>query len=359
MSQMAKAKIENKIHAIAVYSGAHPAHQRLLASCCSRSIKMLGEWSAGKRVPSGKKLLSYISTAWQLRSSTDNAVVIEGTTPTILMAPVIKLFNCRKKSVIALCADDALYRAFIEKKFLSRLAIRFGLRYVSGIIAIGDLTARLAKTYLKSTSVEVRYPPISEDKINLLASLSPILDSHNLILIGGGSQYCKGVDIATKCLGLLRGEFPNAKLTVLGFDDLKEQPGIFSPGPVKDIRTYLSSASVLIHPVRGDAFPLVVVEAMLAGVVPFVSEWTGASSLVEKVSSKLVSPLEAEEFAKRITEFWSAPAEHRKALSDKCRRAAREFSVQAADQPSLLPFIESIAKLPFPKKRQNRSGKTH
>ena len=343
MGQVAKAKIQSKIRAVAVYSGAHPAHQRLLASCCSRSIKMLGEWSAGKQVPSGKKLLAYVSTAWRLRSGTDNAVVIEGTTPTALMAPVVKLFNRRKKSIIALCADDALYRAFIEGGFLNRAAIRFGFRFISGIIAIGDLTAKLAKAHLKTIPIETRYPPVSEDKLNLFAPLEPMPDSHNLILIGGGSQYCKGVDIAIKCLEILQSEFPDAKLTILGFHGIKEQPGLVAPGPVKDIRPYLSSASVLIHPARGDAFPLVVIEAMLSGVVPFVSKWTGASSLAEKAFSELVISLKPEDFAKKIASFWHASEQHRKSLSDKCRQEAVRFVAQIADQASLLSFIENLA----------------
>ncbi len=348
----------SNLHIIVVYSGAHPAHQRLLADVSAENIKMLGEWPTDGQTPDTKKLRAYISTPWKLRSKQADIIVIEGITPTIIMAPLIRLFN-RRPRIIALCAENPFYQAFVVGKPLLRLLMFLSFRSVSGIIASGDLVTKLAKTHLKPLPIETRYPEVSESRLNSLTELQPSLNSHKIILIGGRDERYKGVDIAVKCLELLRNTYSDAGLTVLGFPDLSEKPGLISPGFVTDISPYLSSSSVLIHPGRGEAFGIAVTEAMLAGVVPFISEWTGASSIVEKVSSELVAPLEAEKFAKRITEFWSAPAEHRKALSDKCRRVAREFSAQVADQPSLVPFIESIAQLPFPKKRQNRSGKTY
>lgn len=344
MSQASEAKTENKICAIAVYSGAHPAHQKMLSSCCTSSVMMLGDWSTNTRVSNAKKLLAYVSTALQQRPNTASVIVIEGTTPSILMAPIIRCFNRRSISIVALCGEDTLYKAFVVHGGLLRVITRWSFNYISGIIASGDLVTKLAKTHLKPLPIETRYPEVSESRLSLLTELRPSLNSHNIILIGGRDKRYKGVDVAVKCLELLRNTYPDAKLTVLGFPNLSEKPGLISHGFVTDINPYLSASSVLIHPGRGEAFGIAVTEAMLAGVVPFVSEWTGASSLVEKVSSELVAPLGAEEFAKRIAEHWSAPAEYRKALSDKCRQIAREFSEKAAGQPSLVPFIESIAR---------------
>ncbi len=337
---------ENQIHVVAVYSGAHPAHQEMLGTCCTESIKMLGEWSVERHASGASKLLSYLSTALRLRSNGANAVVIEGTTPTVLMAPFIQCFSRHKKAIITLCADDALYRTFVEGQglmgIISRFITRFSFNFVSGMVAVGDLTARLAREHLKPLPIEVRYPPIAGARVEAMAELKPSLDSHNIVLIGSGSAYVKGVDIATGCLDVLRERFPDARLTVLGLPGVKEQPGLDAPGPVSDIKPYLSAASVLIHPGRGDAFPVVVVEAMLAGVVPFVSEWTGALRIAQEVDPELVVPLMAEEFAARIAAFWRKPAEQRNELSSACRRIAEEFCQHAANQPSLVPFIESI-----------------
>ncbi|MDI6715837.1 MAG: glycosyltransferase family 4 protein [Actinomycetota bacterium] len=328
---------------VAVYSGAHPAHQEMLAGCCDESIKMLGEWSPGKQTAGAKKLIAYLSTALSIRASSAKVAVIEGTIPTVLMAPIINCLNRRPKPVIALCAEDALYRIFVTGGSLKQLITRWGFQFVSGIITNSDQTANLIRSNLGSVPIETRYPSIPEERIRLFSSAEPLLDSHNLILIGGGSQFCKGVDIATKCLEILRGKFPDIRLTVLGFPDLKETPGLVSPGSVDDILPYLSTSSVLIHPGRGEAFGLAIIEAMLAGVVPFVSEWTGASSIVKEAASNLVVPLCAEDFASRIAVFWNDTPDHRQTLSAKCRQVALDFSLKALKQPSLAPFIEYIA----------------
>ncbi len=335
---------EHQIHAVAVYSGAHPAHQRMLNDCCADSIKMLGEWSVDRSPSARDKLSSYLGTAWRLRHSDYDVVVVEGTIPSALMAPLINGLSRHPKAIIALCGEDALYRAFIEGDKSSRAILRYGFRFISGIITSGDIVPVLARKYLKPLPVEVRYPQVAPERLGTLSTLEPSIDSHAMVLIGGGSPYCKGVDIAVDTLAILRKQFPDARLTILGFPDLKEEPGVSSPGPVADIAPYLCSASILIHPGRGEAFGIVAVEAMLAGVVPFVSEWTGALSIVQEGDPKLVVPLKAEEFAKRIADLWSAPAEQRQSLSKKCKRVARAFTVKTAAQPSLAPFIERIAQ---------------
>lgn len=326
------------------YSGAHPAHQKLFGDCDALSIKMLGEWSAGKRVPSMQKFLSYIRTALQLRLSDNRVVAIEGTTPTVLMAPVIKLLNPKPKSVIALCADDTFYRTFVEGNVLNRFVVRLGFRYVSGIIAIGDFVAKIAGECLRSIPTEIRYPPLREDSLTGFADIMPSINAHTALLIGGGNQYVKGVDIALSSIERLRKIYTDASLTILGFNGITEQPGVNAPGPVPDIRSYLTSSSVLIHAVRGDAFPVAVVEAMLAGVVPFVSEWTGVRVLAEQIDSKLVVPLQADEFSKRIASFWSLTPEEQQEISDKCKQVAQEFVHKVSLQPSLKRFIETFAK---------------
>ena len=336
---------EQNIRTVAVYSGAHPAHQKMLAGCCTDSIKMLGEWSTDKHASGKKKLLAYASTAWQLRSSTADVIIIEGTTPSIIMAPLIKFLNCRPISIVALCAEDGIYRAFVADRGFRAIFTRLGFGFISGIIAIGDIITKLAKKHLRPLPVETRYPEVSEDRLASLTPLGPSLDSHNILLIGGRDAHYKGVDVAIACLDILRPTFPDARLTVLGFPDLEESPGLNSPGPVDDIGPYLSSSSILIHPGRGEAFGIVAVEAMLAGVIPFVSEWTGALSIAQEVEPKLVVPLKADEFAERIAALWDAPSEQRQSLSEKCKRVARDFTIKTAAQPSLAPFIEHIAHI--------------
>jgi len=330
---------------VVAYSGAHPAHQKMFAGCCAESIKMLGDWSTDEPVSSKEKLRAYLSTARRLRSSAHTAIVIEGTTPAVLMAPFIKLLNHRKKSIIVLSADDALYRAFIADRGFKAVFTRFGFRYIDGVIAIGGLVAELAKKHVRQLPIDVRFPEISEARQESLAMLAPSANSHTMLLIGGRDAHYKGVDIAVSCFKILQKRIPDARLIVIGFPELTTAEGIEWPGPVKDIIPYLSSSSVLIHPGRGDSFPVAVLEAALAGVTPFVSEWTGNASLLRNIDPELVAPLDPEEFANRIATFWESSPEHRQELSAKCKKAAMEYVEEIANQPSLAPFIEHIAHI--------------
>lgn len=305
---------------------------------------MLGEWSIAKDIPAKDKLQAYLKSAFKLRRSASKIIVIEGTTPAMVMAPVINWINRRPKAIIVLSADDALYRAFVDNRRINRALARIGFRFICGAIAIGDMVATLIKKNLPGTQVVIRYPQVTEARLHSLSALEPSLGSHNMVLIGGGSAYYKGIDIATKSLGVIKKEFPDAQLTMLGRTDIQEQPDLKSPGLVKDITPFLSSSSILIHPGRGDSYPVAVIEAMLAGVVPFVSQWTGTASLVREVDPNLVIPLDAEEFAKRMAAFWNMAAEQRQALSVGCRQVALGFAQQAAEQLSVKPFLEGFSK---------------
>lgn len=333
---------KSELRSVVVFSGAHPAHRRMLEGYCTAEIKMLGDWTAGRYASGKQKLRAYVSTALALRSSTFDAMVIEGTTPTILMAPIINFIRHRPKRIIALCMDDALYRTFImDGGILKRILTRWSFNHVSGIICNSAMVARLARENLRPLPIEIRYPQVSEVRVGTLAVVEPSLESHNIVLIGSGSEYCKGVDIAVKALDILRDQFSDVQLTILGFPEIKEakHPGVHSPGPVDDIAPYLAEASVLIHPGRGEAFGIVVIEAMLAGIVPFVSEWTGAAEVASKASPDLVVPLQVEEFAKRIASLWYANSEQRKRLSTDIRQIARNFIIDSKSQPSIKSFI--------------------
>lgn len=327
---------------IVAYSGAHPAHQQMLADCCTRCIKMLGDWAPGKQLSNKQKMSAYIKVALKLRKSAERRIVIEGTTPAAIMAPIIKCCNTKPKTIIALCGEDTLYRAFIENIPRDRFLLKASFRYISGIIASGDLVARIANEHCPSLPIEIRYPQLSQRAIAEMSEVQPALESRNMVLIGSGSAYTKGADIAIQCLDYLKADFPDAKLIVIGKLDVKPHPGVEILGAVEDIRSYLSASSVLIHPGRGEAFGVAIVEAMLAGVVPFVSEWTGAASVVEKVAPRLIAPLQPEEFAERIAAHWHATTVDREVRSKQCRDIASSSVKQFAHQQSLLDFLVKL-----------------
>ncbi|MDI6817669.1 MAG: hypothetical protein QME41_10895, partial [Actinomycetota bacterium] len=226
----------NKTRIAIAYSGAHPAHIKMLADVYSTSILMLGNWSINRDISIKNKFLLYVSTALKLRKSAFEIIIIEGTTQSALMAPFINCRNPKSKIIITLSAEDGLYRAFAARKLLDRILIGAGFRYISGIIASGDLVAKLAEQHLKPMPIAIRYPQLPDEASKSLLAVEPSLDSHNMLLIGSGSALCKGVDIASQSLAFLSNEFPDAQLTTVGRLDIEEQPGVNPQGPVDDIK---------------------------------------------------------------------------------------------------------------------------
>jgi glycosyltransferase involved in cell wall biosynthesis len=97
-------------------------------------------------------------------------------------------------------------------------------------------------------------------------------------------------------------------------------------GAARDITTCLAGRSLYLHCARGESFGVAVIEAMMAGVVPLVSEWTGAREVVSEVSPDLIAPLDARAIGDRIAWYFGLSSEERRRLSRLGRRAAAAYN---------------------------------
>jgi glycosyltransferase involved in cell wall biosynthesis len=112
---------------------------------------------------------------------------------------------------------------------------------------------------------------------------------------------------------------------------LRDDPsGVTFVGHRSDLTAVFSTACIYLHPGRGDAFPLSVLEAMAAGLVPIVSEWTGTKEVVEQVDPMLVCPLDARVLAERIQCFMNLSISEKVALSNKAREVVSTYTEEHA-----------------------------
>jgi glycosyltransferase involved in cell wall biosynthesis len=91
----------------------------------------------------------------------------------------------------------------------------------------------------------------------------------------------------------------------------------------------IRDSALYVHIGRGDSFPVTVIEAMLGGLPAVVSEWNGAKELVERVSGKMVVPLDKSSIYAAIDGYFSLPPRSKKLLSAKARRAASRMDGKA------------------------------
>jgi polysaccharide biosynthesis protein PslH len=133
------------------------------------------------------------------------------------------------------------------------------------------------------------------------------------------------------------GRYPSDKLRALA----AETPGVCVTGRVKDIRPYVSEASVYVVPLRvGSGTRLKIFEAMAMGKA-IVSTTLGAEGLPVRNGVNLLLGDTAEEFAQKVISVLRDPL-RRKALGSAARRLVEErysWSAVASEFDTVLRFI--------------------
>ena len=120
---------------------------------------------------------------------------------------------------------------------------------------------------------------------------------------------------------------------------------IYNIGKSKSIEKHLQEGSLYLHPARGEAWGLSINEAMLAGLVPIISEFTGTRELVNQVDSRLVCPLDESKISEGIIWYFNLPIAEKKALSEKSRIVARKYTEEEAVSNFKQEFTSVLEKI--------------
>ena len=184
--------------------------------------------------------------------------------------------------------------------------------------------------------------------------LKPNLEKNNFIFIGHYYNVLqKRLDILIDAFLRLRKEHKDARLDVIGRDWEKffnkkemenfKQNGVVFHGSTYDISKFLEKSAFYVHPGEFEGFGLVVIESMLSGLIPLVSETTGAKEAVEKVSKELITKLSANSFYQKMKWLISLPLHNRQTLSSKARQIAKQYN-QKNSVPTLSKKLEWIIR---------------
>jgi len=113
-----------------------------------------------------------------------------------------------------------------------------------------------------------------------------------------------------------------------------DAPNVHILPPTDEIERYYAAADAFVFPTTYDAFGMVLLEAMAAGLPVFSSERAGASELIESGRDGFVTPLDewVEATAARLRDH---------ALLRETGRAARQ-SARRRDWPSVVNAVEQI-----------------
>jgi len=158
-------------------------------------------------------------------------------------------------------------------------------KHVDGIITVSSLVKSIIQKSGYNGSLYMIHP--SPPDLSRFLSIKPNLAKPNICFIGS-PMYVKGFDRLPLLIKKVRNSIPQARLIVIGGE--LDVEGVISLGwiPREKIREALSECSICVHPTRFDAFPVSVLEAMAAGVIPVVTPTTGTAEIVAKVNPDLV-----------------------------------------------------------------------
>jgi glycosyltransferase involved in cell wall biosynthesis len=164
------------------------------------------------------------------------------------------------------------------------------------------------------------------------------------ILFVGGDFERKGGDLLLKAFGPLSGQ---AELTLVTDADVPSLPGVrresgIKPGTDRLLRAY-AEADVFVLPTRGDCTPVVLGEAMAAG-LPVVTTAVGsnAETVTDGLDGRIVPAGDAAALGEALRALVDDPAA-RAAMGARARESAGERMDAAANALRIIGLMRDLA----------------
>ena len=266
--------------------------------------------------------------------------LLEGGMP---MFPVYIKKKMRKDiTVIGLLADETFIN-LVERQphysFAETLIHRISVRCLDGAISVSPMVKEYAEKII-DVPIEIARPPISKENFVKLSKVKPDLES-NVVISVGQPRYSIGMDILAEQFKLVKKEYPELELWIVGKGHPKEYEkvdGVKVLGYVEDLSEVFEEASLFVHAGRCSAYPVATLEAMRAGLPVVVSTMTGTKEIVEKIetqiktefnlnydSNKFIQPLDR--VFEGIVEYYKLDIEVRERLSELYKKESEEFEL--------------------------------
>ena len=225
------------------------------------------------------------------------------------------------------------------KSFLERLALSYGSDLV---VACGPRVAKMQAKRVGRTPMSVienrveKSPPLSPDeRSRVRASLGYAPDDIVVISVGR-LTFGKGFDILIRAFRDVVRTSPDAKLLIVGGGDdhdrliqvVNASEGeryVQLIGSRTDVGRLMAAADVFVLPSLWEGLPMVLLEAMGAGLPVIATDVGDVSTVIRDGAGILVKAGDEEKLATALGEVVGKP-ELRAALSDRGKQAARKYT---------------------------------
>lgn len=255
----------------------------------------------------------------------DRPVIIEGGIPLFQSAWMDVFDHCGP--IIHLAADEALMNIFNRLDHYTlkdRFAHGWAHRHVDAVLAVSPRLASEARVF-GTEHVKVIHPFPDEWKWNALVDNEPKLDSNRILAVGSNrpknnlrmlnsvGKACES-DIVFDVVG------PDT-------DGIKDTEHVVGHGFVEQEQfiELFAESQAFVLPAVSQPFPVSTLEALVAGLPPFVTDETGTSPFIRKVHPKLVQNNTPAAFARAFDWYTSLPTAEKEVISERTRRMGTFF----------------------------------
>jgi glycosyltransferase involved in cell wall biosynthesis len=312
-------------------------------------------------IPSAGKLRRYVS--WILNAfffpkrSEYDMIICECLRVPPLIMKYLGLLS-KKQKLVALMSDESLY--FLDKGKYPRVTqwlVRFFLKNCDHIICIESLQYELAlKHTSKQNPSKVHLIPngIPEELLgNLLESPIRKGPIRKMVFVANISSqwraWYKGLDLALKAFDTYSKEY-DLTMDIIGHVEQEVKADLLKMtsdqstrrinfiGSVSDMGKVIGNYDLCIHPSRGDAGPLSVLECYAAGIPAVISNVTGMKSHMQKLDPAMICDTTDESVSSSLKHILEMSPESRMKLSEKLKDSVKNCTLDA----SIKSFKETV-----------------
>jgi len=238
--------------------------------------------------------------------------------------------------------SDTFYRDLRAAKGIRKWYMLWLAKHIDGMVSSSYMMKRLARPFISCPHAVV-YPFCDVKKFSKLRC-SP--KSFHICSIGTGINT-KGTDILFEVFAHYKKVFPQSKLYVCGNKDTINHikapkdtvlPGQCDPGP------YLAKSGIYINTSRHESFGVNIIEAMLAGYAPLVTNRCGVAEILKKIEPMLITSLDPKEIAKKAIAL-QKNLKKKTALGKKAKKIALRFTKERSVKEFRSAFNQVMGKI--------------
>jgi len=259
----------------------------------------------------------------------------------------------KKAKIVNILASPLLYYIKIGKiKGIRRKFALWLLKEVDLFVSIGKMEDEILKEIFPKANSIIVYPRPKKEVVTALLKDKklPDLNSHKILTIGSISAYYKGIDIVYEAFKIVKKEFPDTELFIVGkIPDLSNyvdynDEGVHCLGYVEDLGTVIKNSALYVHMGRGDTFPLSTLEAMLGGLPAIVSEWTGTKEVVKEEDKTMICKLHSKEVSNIIIKYFKMNYADKKNLALKFKKLTESYAKEKYINDFIIKLERNLRK---------------